>query len=75
VEATAQVVSYNSPAEMYGQPMAMPERRISLDTVISMVSLLRLYLTVMRRLNIITPTMTTWEISSALRSQIERQEL
>jgi twinkle protein len=33
VEATAQVVSYNRPAEMYGQPMAMPERRISLDTV------------------------------------------
>jgi twinkle protein len=33
VEATANVVSYNRPAEMYGQPMAMPERRISLDTV------------------------------------------
>ena len=33
VEATAKVVSYNRPAEMYGQPMAMPERRISLDTV------------------------------------------
>ena len=33
MEATAQVVSYNRPAEMYGQPMAMPERRISLDTV------------------------------------------
>ena len=33
VEATANVVSYNRPAEMYGQSMAMPERRISLDTV------------------------------------------
>ena len=33
MEATAKVVSYNRPAEMYGQPMAMPERRISLDTV------------------------------------------
>lgn len=33
MEATANVVSYNRPAEMYGQPMAMPERRISLDTV------------------------------------------
>ena len=33
VEATAKVVSYNRPAEMYGQSMAMPERRISLDTV------------------------------------------
>ena len=33
VEATANVVSYNRPAEMYGQPMAMSERRISLDTV------------------------------------------
>ena len=33
VEAAANVVSYNRPAEMYGQPMAMPERRISLDTV------------------------------------------
>ena len=33
MEATANVVSYNRPAEMYGQSMAMPERRISLDTV------------------------------------------
>jgi twinkle protein len=33
VEATANVVSYNRPAEMYGQSMAMSERRISLDTV------------------------------------------
>jgi len=33
VEATAKVVSYNRSAEMYGQPMAIPERRISLDTV------------------------------------------
>ena len=33
VEATAQVVSYNRPAEMYGQPMAITDRRISLDTV------------------------------------------
>ena len=33
VEATANVVSYNRPAEMYGQPMAITERRISLETV------------------------------------------
>jgi twinkle protein len=34
VEATAQnVVSYNRPAEMLGSPMAITERRISLDTV------------------------------------------
>jgi twinkle protein len=33
VEATANVISYNRPAEMYGQPMAITERRISLDTV------------------------------------------
>jgi len=33
VENTATVVSYNRPAEMFGQPMAITERRISLDTV------------------------------------------
>jgi len=32
VEATANVVSYNRPAEMFGTPMAITERRISLDT-------------------------------------------
>ena len=33
VEATANVVSYNRPAEMFGSPMAITERRISLETV------------------------------------------
>ena len=33
VEATAQVVSYSRPAEMFGSPMAIVDRRISLDTV------------------------------------------
>ena len=33
VEATAQVVSYNRPAEMLGTPMAIVDRRLSLDTV------------------------------------------
>lgn len=33
VEATANVISYNRPAEMYGQAMAITDRRISLDTV------------------------------------------
>jgi twinkle protein len=33
VENTATVVSYNRPAEMFGTPMAITDRRISLDTV------------------------------------------
>ena len=33
VEAVANVVSYSRPAEMFGSPMAIVDRRISLDTV------------------------------------------
>jgi len=33
VDNTATVVSYNRPAELIGSPMAIPERRLALDTV------------------------------------------
>ena len=33
MEATAKVVSYNRPAEMFGSPMAITERRLSLEAV------------------------------------------